>query len=75
MTPPKFTIARPLKRNIPDGIPGATLSTCQYCGAECWRLAIEPDPLPPGYAAACTECALRRGTHQREMDAKLAERN
>lgn len=70
----QLTVCRPLRSNVPDAPPGATLATCAYCGAECWKLAIEPDPLPLSIRAACTVCALKRMFHQREMDRKLAER-
>jgi len=68
-----FTICRPLLENVPEGAPGWTLTTCPYCGRDCWKHPSEPDPLPPGYQAACTPCALKRMTRQRAMDAKLAE--
>jgi hypothetical protein len=68
------TICRPLAANVPDPPPGWGASRCPYCGAACWVLPLEPRPLPPGCAAACTSCALKRGTNQREMDRLRFER-
>ncbi len=65
-----MTVCRPLACNI-NRPKGATLALCRYCGAECWRLAAEPEPLPTGYRPACTECALRRNSRQRDMDDAL----
>ena len=65
----KFTLCRPMLKNVPGGKPGWTLVSCPYCGCDCWKQVIEPDPLPANCAAACTECALKRNYHQREMDA------
>jgi hypothetical protein len=64
------TFCRPLKVNVPEAPPGATLTTCPLCGVECWKLGHEPDPLPPHMAAGCTTCALKRG---RSAPAKLKE--
>jgi hypothetical protein len=68
------TVCRPQARNLDSPPPGATLGPCPYCGEPCYHLAIEPDPLPEGWAAACTGCALKRAHHQREMDRRKAER-
>jgi hypothetical protein len=57
-------VMRPLKSNIAD-FPGALLTTCAECGAECWKTDREPDPLPVGIIAACTKCALLIGTGRR----------
>lgn len=50
-------LARPMKRNIPK-MAGATITSCASCGQECWKQDFEPDPLPQGVMAVCTECAL-----------------
>lgn len=55
------TFCRPLRKNVPEGPPGAVLTNCPYCNAECWKLSREPDPLPQHMSAACTACALKRG--------------
>jgi hypothetical protein len=68
------TLCRPLVANVPAPPAGWTRATCPYCGAACWATAIEPRPLPPGWCAACTNCALRRGSHQAEMDRERYER-
>jgi hypothetical protein len=69
-----YTVCRPLAANLADAPAGATLGPCPYCGEPCYRLALEPDPLPEGWVAACTLCALKRSSHQREMDQRKAER-
>jgi hypothetical protein len=68
------TVCRPLVSNVPVPPPGWERSECPYCGAACWITAVEPRPLPPGLTFACTGCALKRGTRQREMDRRRAER-
>ncbi|HEV3440084.1 MAG TPA: hypothetical protein VG122_22140 [Gemmata sp.] len=68
------TVCRPLRANVPTPRPGWVLTSCPYCGAECWKMDIEPDPLPPDCTFACTDCALKRGQQQREMDAARARR-
>lgn len=70
-----MTLCRPLLSNIPVGREGWTLKTCIYCNRECWKMDIEPPVLPPGWIAACTECAFRRSWDQRNMDEKAAGRN
>jgi hypothetical protein len=70
----KYTVCRPLLVNIPERPAGAVLETCPYCGAACWKLAIEPEPLPPDFTAACTHCALKRASLQREMDLARSRR-
>jgi hypothetical protein len=54
-------ICRPLQRNVPTGMVGAELTNCPVCGEPCFKTEIEPDELPEGCWAACTECALRAG--------------
>jgi hypothetical protein len=69
------TLARIMEANFPDPPdPGAVLVECDYCGRGCWKRPIEPDPLPPGVTPACTVCAIRRASHQREMDRERARR-
>jgi hypothetical protein len=58
------TFCRPLKANVPDAPEGAVLMSCPFCGAECWKMRQEPDPLPPQMAAGCTACALKRGRNK-----------
>jgi hypothetical protein len=67
MTYGPYTICRQRLDNIP-AMAGATLTACPYCGCHCWKTDLETDPLPPNTTAACTACALKRGSHQREMD-------
>jgi hypothetical protein len=70
---PMVTVVRPLAAGRPAP-PGSTPASCPYCGRPVWRLDLE-DTLPAGYAVgACADCALRRGSHQREMDAERAAR-
>jgi hypothetical protein len=64
-----LTIMRPLLSNVLEGRPGWALVDCPYCGRPCWKIHLEPAIMPADTTAACTECALRRGRHQREMDA------
>jgi hypothetical protein len=59
MTGREQVVCRPMQINVPDGPEGAVLTDCERCGRKCWKLAIEPDPLPDGVTAACTDCALR----------------
>jgi len=59
---------------VPDGRPGWKLTECSYCGKRCWKTDVEPDPLPDGLEAACTNCALKRGYSQREMDVERGSR-
>jgi len=67
-----FTACRPLLANVPDAPPGAVLTECPYCGAECWKLELEEIAIRDAHhgdaTAACTDCALKRGQWQREMD-------
>jgi hypothetical protein len=63
------TLARPRVSNVPEPPDAGSVQVpCDWCGDACWKRGLEPDPLPPGTAAACSGCALMRGTHQREMD-------
>lgn len=68
------TVCRPLVSNVPNPPPGWARATCPWCGAACWATSMEPHPLPDGWVAACTNCALKRGTRQREMDRERFER-
>lgn len=54
-------VMRPERHNIPEKPEGATLTQCPICGRECWKMPLEPDPLPEGFTAACTSCALKMG--------------
>jgi|GEM_PF-3583671 len=54
----QFRICRPLVANVPKGAQGWEQTTCDICGAACWKMATEPDELPPNVTATCTGCAL-----------------
>lgn len=57
-----YYVMRPLVKNMPDGGPGDVIVNCDLCGQECWkRPEIEPDPFPPRFKPACSECALKSG--------------
>lgn len=63
-------VARPRVSHIPD-YGGGVRVKCPACGQECWKLPIEPDPLPPGFVAVCTACFVKPG----ETKAKLESLN
>jgi hypothetical protein len=70
-----WTVARPRVEYVPVAPEGATLSECPYCGCQCWQLALEKKvSMPGGFTAACSLCAMKRGSHQREMDEARAAR-
>lgn len=54
-------VMRPMLSNVPEGKEGWTLTACDTCGRECWKLPMEPNVLPEGVTAACTMCALFAG--------------
>ena len=57
-----YFVMRPMLKNVPEGDAGDVLVDCEICGQKCWkRTSIEPDPLPPRFKPACTECALKAG--------------
>lgn len=55
-------LCMPLKRNIPAGKLGWTLTNCPECEEECWDI-----PLPKNYTEdmftgkLCTMCGLKKG--------------
>ena len=54
----QFRLCRPLVANVPEGAQGWEQTVCDICGAACWKMATEPDELPPNVIATCTGCAL-----------------
>lgn len=64
LTGQEQVICRPLFRNVPEVPEGAMLTTCPRCGRKCWKMKNEPDQLPVGVTAACTECALRASANR-----------
>ena len=85
MTVPHYginTIARPQLVNVPDPPPGAVVTKCPYCWAQCWLTSIERriaailKALPAGYTftSACTRCAFERHTGQARMDMERWQR-
>jgi hypothetical protein len=63
------SVWRRVKANVPNGRAGWVLTRCPYCCARCWKLDIEPDPLPPGLTLACTGCVFLRMQHNRTRSA------
>ena len=55
----KMIFARPRVRDLPRPPAGSRQTNCPRCGAQCWRLAVEPDPIPEGMSAACSWCAVK----------------
>lgn len=70
-TIPPQNVCRPLVGNVPH-MENATVVACPHCGADCWKRNIEPDPLPPGWGACCTGCALRISAGQTPPFAPIA---
>lgn len=63
ITGKRQVVCRPLKANIPEAPAGAQLTACPVCGCDCWRMPLEPVPLPADCTAACTSCALKAGAN------------
>ena len=53
-------ICMPLVKNVPNGRPDWTRSTCPKCGAACWRRPSQEPLEKAGYTALCTVCALKK---------------
>jgi hypothetical protein len=72
------TVIRPRWESTGRRPPGATEAMCPYCGCGVWAMPAEAPlaaaSVPGGFTFACAECALKRGSHQREMDASRAAR-
>ncbi len=58
------TLCLPMVKNIPNGREGWKKTTCPVCGRECWITPGHAEAMSkePELKAACTECAIWRGS-------------